>query len=243
MKEKVFLHKTRKQTNIFIYLKGKNKYILKSKLLGIDKEYKNLNFLKKENFSFIPKTSLKKIKGTKFLVQNFIRSSQFKYTPEKLSLLAKTIGLFIIFRKYFKEYLYFRKCKKFLKSLLQKEIFKKKIKYSFICGNLSKDNILFEKRKLYIIDWEKAEFGNPAYDLTSLSENKNFSEILFLKFYKKYVNIDEEFLERVRFYKILQLSVITSYYRFNFLNEIIPFYLHAFLIRRLNRIEKNDRWN
>jgi hypothetical protein len=89
---KLFLYKRSFYSDIYIFFENKKKYILKTRKLGIDKEYKNLIFLKKKNFPFIPETSIKRIGKNKFLMQPFIRSSKFTYDSKSISLLAKALG-------------------------------------------------------------------------------------------------------------------------------------------------------
>ena len=94
----------------------------------------------------------------------------------------------------------------FIKTTEKEEIFKENGHYSFIHGELNSQNILFYKKKIFIIDWESSGYGDPAYDIASLFNMPLFPKKVFISFYKKFVKISDNLLRKVFFYQ--QLIII-----------------------------------
>lgn len=202
-----------------------NLVFINSKIKNKDKFSKPVYFSRKGNFIPYSYILITYLKGKKITINNKnideIIDEYTKINKIKLNFLDR----FYLKKENFSDFI--KKCKRkeayiYNKikpiSILYKNIRHrlmidrpKNLNYNncLIHGDLNKNNILIEKNKIKLIDFEFLKIGNPLFDLAKLTlneefnKNKSFEKLLLEKYNKKMKidNIDKKF----KFIKHLQV--------------------------------------
>ncbi len=181
-----------------------------------------------------------KILNQPFMIQSFVEGQRVnKWTDELLQKFAQSLALLhqtqkkkitkpINIKKYFysldqyffqdlPELIQFNNLKKLIDKTNNfiennKSLFTSLKNYSLIHGDLNQDNILLDEKKFKLIDWELAEYNDPARDFATffypdlqyfdwrIQLNKTQQKILLDSYQDKF-NQDENFVKRVEFWQ------------------------------------------